>query len=156
MSKVPKYIRVWKKNPDWTPPEPTLDNIKVDKYLTGNVVPIRKVARKHRRAYRDTLARLSLAAHRAGYGAGGKMGKVHVSSSYRSYAEQLALYQKFLAGLGFLANKPNTSKHEFGLAIDVPDVRMKRKLILECRKLGLNDDVPSEKWHLTNHGFAGE
>ena len=146
MAKIPKYLRVWKLNPAWVKAqEPTLANIKVDRYLYGNVYPVKKVAAAHRKAYRDTLARLALAAHRAG------KGKVYVSSSYRTRAEQQRLYDAYKAGKGPLAAKPGTSAHERGLAVDVPDVRDTRPLIDECRKLGLRDDVPSEKWHLTNH-----
>lgn len=151
MAKIPKFLRVWKLNPAWTPPEPTLANIKVDQYLTGNVVPIRNVAKEHRKAYRDTLARLALACHRAGYGPGGTKGKRHVNSSYRFRAEQIKLYALYLAGNGALAAKPGTSPHERGIGLDVPDVRGESDLIRECRELGLLDDVPSEKWHLTNH-----
>lgn len=146
MPKIPKYLRVWKLNPAWRPAEPTLKTIKVDDYLYGNIVPVRKVARAHRAAYRDTLARLALAAHRAG------KGKVYVSSSYRSRAEQERLYAAYKAGTGPLAAVPGTSAHERGLALDVPNVRDTHPLIDECRKLSLKDDVPGEKWHLTNHG----
>lgn len=156
MAKIPKFLRVWKLNPAWVAAqEPTLANIKVDRYLTGNIVPVRKVARAHRKAYRDTIARLALAAHRAGYGPGGSKGKVYVSSSYRPRAEQQRLYDLYLAGRGPLAARPGTSAHERGLAIDVPDVRLTRPLIDECRRLLLKDDVPSEKWHLTNHARQG-
>lgn len=153
MSRVPKWLRVWRLNPAWSPPEPTLANIRVDDYLTGNIVPVRQVARKHRRAYRDTLARLALAAHRAGYGPGGARGELRVSSTYRSRAEQEALHALYLAGKGPLAAAPGSSMHELGLAVDVPDVRDTYPLIDQCRELGLKDDVASERWHLTNHGF---
>lgn len=154
MSRVPKWIRAWKLNPAWTPPEPTLSKIKVDRYLSGNVVPVRNVASEHRKAYRDTLSRLALAAHRAGFGPGGENGRVYVSSSYRTHAEQVAAYATYQAG-GPLAAVPGTSMHELGLALDVPNVRTTHPLIDECRKLGLIDDVPSEKWHLTNHWWRG-
>jgi hypothetical protein len=43
-----------------------------------------------------------------------------VTSGFRSYAEQAALYQRYLHG-GPLAAKPGTSSHEFGQAVDVTD-----------------------------------
>lgn len=146
---IPKYLRVWKLNPRWVAAqEPTLKTIKVDDFLTGNIVPIRKVDRVDRKTYRDTLARLALAAYRSGYGKGKKL---YVSSSYRSVAEQAHLYQLYLAGQGPLAAKPGASAHNHGRALDVPNVRETHPLIDECRKMGLKDDVPGEKWHLTNY-----
>lgn len=178
--KTPKYIRVsgWKRNPadkgprDGVPPflrwfgwklnpawEPTLDNIKVDLYLTGNIVPVREVAKEHRAAYRDSLARTALAAHRAGYGPGGTKGKLYVSSSYRSKQEQQALYEQNMIAPGVpkpgrpLTALPGTSDHGRGLALDVPDARTNHPFIDEARSLKMMDDVASEKWHLTNRGF---
>jgi hypothetical protein len=152
---VPRFLRVWKKNPDHPDhKQPTLASIRVDLYLTGSVAPVRSVAIEHRAAYRDTLARLAIAAHRSGYGPAGKRGRVYVSSSYRSRAEQVKLRNDYLAGRGPLAAKPGTSMHERGLAVDVPNVRDIKPLIDECRKLGLRDDVASEKWHLTNHAHT--
>lgn len=155
MARVPKWIRAWKLNPAWrAAQEPTLETIKIDRYLTGGILPIRKVARAHRAAYRDTLARLALAAHRTGhYGPGKPKGKVPLSSSYRTRAQQKRLYAAYEAGTGALAARPGTSMHELGLAVDVPNVRATHPLIDECRKLGLIDDVASEKWHLTNHAY---
>jgi tape measure domain-containing protein len=43
-----------------------------------------------------------------------------VTSGFRTYAEQAALYQRYLAG-GPLAAKPGTSSHERGEAVDVTD-----------------------------------
>jgi len=157
MSLVPKFLRVWKLNPAWTPPEPTLKNIKVDRYITGGVVPVRAVPKHHRAAYRDTLSRFALACHRAGYGPGGKRGKRRVNSSYRFRHEQEALYAQNMISPGVpkpghaLTAVPGTSPHERGIGLDVPDVRDEYVLIRACHELGLRDDVPSEKWHLTNH-----
>ena len=178
MAKVPKYVRVkgWRKNPadrgpkDGVPPflrwfgwkrnpawEPTLKNIKVDDYIEGGIVPVRAVPKEHRKAYRDTLARFALACHRAGYGPGGNKGKRHVNSSYRFRSEQQALFDQNMIAPGRpkpgrpLTAVPGTSPHERGVGLDVPDVRGEHPLIDEARKLGLKDDVPSEKWHLTNH-----
>jgi hypothetical protein len=43
-----------------------------------------------------------------------------VTSGYRTYAQQAALYQRYLHG-GPLAAKPGTSSHELGQAVDVTD-----------------------------------
>lgn len=162
-SRIPKFLRVWKLNPAWVrAQEPTLSTIRVDRYLTGNVVPVRKVPRAIRRQYRDTLARFALALHRSGYGPNGK-GRKHVNSSYRSIDEQRALYAKNMDSVTGrpkpgrpLTAVPNpNAPHVRGVALDVDDVRLEHPLIDECRKLGLMDDVPSERWHLTNHGYGG-
>jgi LAS superfamily LD-carboxypeptidase LdcB len=41
-----------------------------------------------------------------------------VNSGGRTFAEQTALYNSYLAGTGNLAAKPGTSVHESGLAVD--------------------------------------
>lgn len=142
--------------------EPTLANIKVNKYLKGNVYPVRKVPAADRPAYRDTLARFALACHRSGYGPGGKKGKRQVNSTYRTRAEQEALFAKNMHLVNGkwvprpgrpLTAAPGTSAHGKGLAIDAPDVRFEHPLVDHARDLGLKDDVASERWHLTNHGF---
>ena len=50
-----------------------------------------------------------------------------VTSTFRSFGEQLELRQRFLAGLSrFPANEPGDSSHEFGFAWDAvlpPEVR---------------------------------
>ncbi len=42
-------------------------------------------------------------------------------SAYRSYAQQLYLYDLYLSGQGSLAAPPGTSSHEYGTAIDLAD-----------------------------------
>lgn len=153
--RVPKYLRVWKKNPRFW--EPQLDNIIIDAYIEGGVVPIREVPIEFRATYRDTLSRFALACHRAGYGPAKSGKKRWVNSTFRFRDEQQKLYDQNMISPGVpkpghaLTAVPGTSPHERGIGIDVPDVRLETKLIRECRKLGLMDDVPSEKWHLTNH-----
>lgn len=124
-------------------PGPTLETIKVDDWLTGNVYPIADVPLAYRAQYRATLRRAALAAYRYGH-------TVYVSSSFRTRKEQERLYQIYLNG-GELANRPGTSKHERGLALDIPNARNTWGLISELRKLKMIDDVPSEIWHITNH-----
>lgn len=152
---IANFIPVWVRNPKYKTPEPTLETIKVDDYLRGNVFPIADVDSKHRAAYRDTLARLALAAYRSGYGEGTGNGRLYVSSSYRTRAEQQRLYELYKMAMGALAAPVGTSMHEFGLAVDVPNARYMKGFMKECRKLGLVDDVPIEKWHLTNHQWKG-
>jgi len=59
-----------------------------------------------------------------------------VTSTRRSWAEQLVLRKKWESGLSkFPANQPGDSAHQFGLAFDswVPDEQMALwKLIREC------------------------
>lgn len=160
MSRIPKYLRVWKLNPAWVrAQEPTLETIRIDDYVTGGVVAVRKVPRKHRAAYRDTLARFALACHRAGYGPKGK-GRRRVNSTFRFEHEQATLYAQNMISPGNpkpgrpLTAVPGTSPHERGIAIDAPDVRDEHPLIDECRALGMMDDVPSERWHLANHAWG--
>lgn len=119
---------------------------KINDYLYGNVVPVRKVARKHRRVYRRTLLAAARAARDCGV-------KFRVNSSYRSYREQAALYADYMNGDGNLAAKPGTSRHEKGNALDLsgPDgqpvgktPRFKRQL----QRRGFTFAVPSEAWHV--------
>lgn len=74
----------------------------------------------------------------------------YVISSYRSYAQQVALYNAYQNGTGNLAAQPGTSNHETGTAMDLsssfqyahPEVR---SWLLSH---GWVADVPSEYWHL--------
>lgn len=121
----------------------------VDKWLTGNVVPIKSVPARLRPVYRDTLYRAARAAK--------KYGKpVHVNSSYRDPAHQARLYERnMLNGRPRpgrpLTARPGTSPHERCIGLDIPDARDIPELIAALRAEQLMDDVASEKWHLTNH-----
>lgn len=123
----------------------------VNKWLTGNVVPIKNVPAAIRPRYRDTLYRAARAAQ--------KYGKpVHVNSSYRDPAHQARLYaQNMDPATGRprpghpLTARPGTSPHERGIGLDIPNAREIPKLIAALRSELLIDDVPSERWHLTNH-----
>lgn len=81
-------------------------------------------------------------------GAAREMGwKGQVTSGFRTYQEQAALYQRYLAG-GPLAARPGTSSHEKGQAVDVTDygtfgrmmARLPEGLGLK-NKLGARDPV---------------
>lgn len=153
MSTPPKYRRVWKRIPDtkryrraWVlvATQPA-----VNKWLTGSVVPIKDVPRHLRHIYRDTLYRAARAAKKHGK-------PVHVNSSYRDPALQAGMYkQNMYNGAPRpgrpLTARPGTSPHERCIGLDIPNAREMPVFIAECRRLHLMDDVPSEKWHLTNH-----
>lgn len=66
----------------------------------------------------------------------------HVNSGFRSYAEQVRLYQAYLAGTGNLAAPPGSSMHEFGLAADGPHWGNKSPNLN-----GLKYPVTGEPWH---------
>ncbi len=70
-------------------------------------------------------------------------------SAYRTYEQQAALYDAFLAGTGAPANPPGTSTHEFGLAVDLETPEM-RTVIDEIgwRYGWAKVHAPSEWWHV--------
>jgi len=126
--------------------EPTLESIDwkfITTWVKGDVKPMSAVAPEHRAQYLDTLERAALAAYR--YGA-----PIWVNESYRTRAQQQHFYDLYLAG-GPLAAKPGRSPHEFGRALDIPNVRNNKPLLRELKRLKLVDDVASEIWHVTNH-----
>jgi hypothetical protein len=72
-------------------------------------------------------------------------------SSYRTYQQQVDLYNDYLAGRGALAAKPGTSNHGMGLAVDVATQQMRQMIDRIGRKYGWAkdwSDAPSEWWHL--------
>jgi D-alanyl-D-alanine dipeptidase len=121
---------------------------RINDWLTGNIVPVRSVPIRYRAIYRATL----LAAARAArdYGV-----RLHVNSSYRTRAQQAALYAAYMNGDGNLAARPGTSRHEQGNALDlslagVPVGNFPRmRAALASR--GLTFNVPSEPWHVEYH-----
>lgn len=65
--------------------------------------------------WKDVSPRLLADVNRLGM----RLGKViTITSGYRTYAEQQALYNAWKAGRGNIAAKPGTSMHESGLAVD--------------------------------------
>lgn len=74
-----------------------------------------------------------------------------VSSGYRTYAEQAALYQDYLNGTGNLAAPPGHSTHGLGLSadIEVTDPATLRWLHAHAKTYGFVNDLPSEAWHWT-------
>lgn len=72
-------------------------------------------------------------------------------SSYRSYQQQVDLWNDYQAGRGNLAARPGTSNHGLGLAVDVASQAMRGMIDRIGRKYGWAkdwSDAPSEWWHL--------
>jgi hypothetical protein len=149
---LPRYKRVWKVIPNssparyrrvWKRIEPP---VKIDDWLHGKVVPIRKVPLKHRAVYRRTLLAAAEAARACGE-------RLRVNSSYRTYEEQLALFRLYKEGRGSLAAVPGTSRHEQGNALDLSDsagrpVQLNPKVREALIAHGFSFPVKSEPWHV--------
>lgn len=119
--------------------------IRADQHIKG-LRPIRQVARKHRGVYRRTIRAAARAAR--------DCGEVWTcNSSYRTYSEQVALYQAYKNGTGNLAAIPGTSRHESGRALDLSDPQghpigsSARRRIALARQ-GFVFAVRSEAWHV--------
>jgi LAS superfamily LD-carboxypeptidase LdcB len=74
-------------------------------------------------------------------------------SGYRSYAQQLYLYNLYLAGQGSLAAVPGTSVHEYGTAVDLAEPSMRTVI----DQIGANYgwakvEAPDEWWHVNYVG----
>ena len=71
------------------------------------------------------------------------------ASAFRSYAQQAALYQAFLAGYGAPANPPGSSSHEYGTAVDVETPAMRSVIDQIGWKYGWGKaHAPGEWWHV--------
>ncbi len=92
----------------------------------------------------QAFGRMDAAATAAGH-------DLHVTSGYRSYGEQAALYREYLNGTGNLAAPPGHSTHGLGLSADiqVTDRATLRWLRAHAGMYGFVNDVPSEAWHWT-------
>lgn len=92
----------------------------------------------------DAFSRLAAAARRDGVRFG-------VTSSYRSYAEQVATADEVgLYGQGGWAAVPGTSNHGWGLAVDLDlDARAQAWMRNNAWRYGFFEDVPDEPWHWT-------
>jgi LAS superfamily LD-carboxypeptidase LdcB len=70
-------------------------------------------------------------------------------SAYRTYGQQAELYEAFLAGYGAPANRPGSSSHELGTAIDVETPEMRWVVDRIGWKYGWSKvHGPSEWWHV--------
>jgi LysM repeat protein len=74
-------------------------------------------------------------------------------SAYRSYAQQLYLYNLYLSGQGALAAVPGTSSHEYGVGVDLADPAM-RSVIEEIGPTygWAKTETPAEWWHVNYVG----
>jgi LysM repeat protein len=70
-------------------------------------------------------------------------------SAYRTYEQQAALYDLFLAGQGAPANPPGTSSHESGVAVDLATEDMRWVIDQIGWKYGWGKvHAPDEWWHV--------
>jgi len=74
-------------------------------------------------------------------------------SAYRSYGQQLYLYDLYLSGQGSLAAAPGTSSHEYGGALDVADPSMANVIDQIGGAYGwAKTEAASEWWHVNYVG----
>lgn len=72
-------------------------------------------------------------------------------SSYRTYAQQLYLWNLYKSGRGNLAAYPGTSNHGWGLAVDFANTHMRWIVDQIGAPFGWSkswSDAPSEWWHV--------
>lgn len=72
-------------------------------------------------------------------------------SSYRTYAQQVYLWNLYKSGHGNLAAVPGTSNHGLGLAVDLATPQMRQIVDQIGSKYGFAkrwSDAPSEWWHI--------
>lgn len=83
--------------------------------------------------------------------------KIKVTDSYRSYALQVDVARrKGLYSEGGLAAKPGTSKHGWGLAVDLNlDSKAQAWMRANAKTFGFVEDTPREPWHWAYHGVKG-
>jgi hypothetical protein len=74
-------------------------------------------------------------------------------SAYRSYAQQLYLYDLYLSGQGGLAAPPGTSSHEYGVAMDLAEPSMRTVVDQIGAGYGwAKTEAPGEWWHVNYTG----
>jgi LysM repeat protein len=74
-------------------------------------------------------------------------------SGYRSYAQQLYLYNLYLSGEGALAAPPGTSSHEYGYALDLAEPYMRTVVDQIGASFGwAKIEAPDEWWHINYVG----
>ena len=70
-------------------------------------------------------------------------------SAYRSYAQQLYLYNQYLSGAGALAALPGSSAHEYGTAVDLADPSMRPVIDQIGAAYGwAKTEASGEWWHV--------
>jgi LysM repeat protein len=74
-------------------------------------------------------------------------------SAYRTYGQQLYLYDLYLSGQGNLAAAPGTSSHEYGAALDLADPSMANVIDQIGATYGwAKTEASSEWWHVNYVG----
>ncbi len=70
-------------------------------------------------------------------------------SAYRSYGQQLYLYDQYVSGAGALAAVPGSSAHEYGSAVDLADPSMRTVIDQIGATYGwAKTEASSEWWHV--------
>ena len=114
-------------------------------WLVGDTEIPKSAPWRHRKRFATLRNRVARVAAHSGH-------KFTVNSGYRTYAEQAALYDKYLHHGGNLAAKPGTSNHEGGSAMDVSDrgkpIGARAENRKAMRHLGLCLPVHGEAWHV--------
>src|SRR5579884_2568425 len=71
--------------------------------------------------------------------------------SYRTYTQQVYLWNLYVSGRGYLAARPGTSNHGWGLAVDVATAKMRGVIDRIGDRFGWSkrwSDAPGEWWHI--------
>ena len=72
---------------------------------------------------------------------------IFINSAYRTVAQQYFLHQLSLAGRGAGANRPGTSSHEDGLALDIKNHQEWKKALINNG--WVRPFLPQEPWHFS-------
>jgi len=78
--------------------------------------------------------------------------RLTINSGFRTYEEQVAVYNKFISGKGPQAAKPGSSRHESGNAADIGPASEYGWLAANAARFGLAKTVASEPWHFEDAG----
>ena len=126
----------------------------LEAYGNGRIPPqaLQRIGRGEHRLYgpaATACARLLADARRDGV-------EIGVTDSYRSYDSQVDLVRrKGLYSEGGLAAAPGTSKHGWGLALDLDlDSRAQAWMRTNAGRYGFVEDTPREPWHWAYHGVG--
>lgn len=115
------------------------DDAPIDKWLVGNVVAINKVPTKYRSGYGRMLQAAANMAREYGHA-------LQVNESFRTLKQQQYFWDLYKNHGGAIAAKPGTSNHEFGLALDIPNLWSDKKLAKLAKKYGFAPEA-GEAWH---------
>ena len=122
--------------PYWTSPVPCPSCPSGEAYLSSNAA-----------ANWNAMRQASLSQYGIDLYPGGPL------SAYRSYGQQLYLYNLYLSGQGGLAAVPGTSTHEYGVAVDLADPAMRSVIDEIGAAYGwAKTETPTEWWHVNYVG----